>query len=188
MKEIVLKGGGKALVDDEDYGRVNAMGWRAKTDRVNGVVYAYSLGASKDSVIMHRFILGCKELVDHRDRDGLNNQRYNLRPATSSQNQQNSAARKGSASKYKGVFRVKPLSASDKMPIRPWRACIKPKGRPAIHLGCFREEYNAAQTYNFAAVELFGEFARLNESSQDVATKVAERVLAEEEAPRVQLQ
>lgn len=57
---------------------------------------------------MHRFILGIADprvQVDHDDRDGLNNQRYNLRTCTNAQNQVNKPkVRLSDTSRYKGVY------------------------------------------------------------------------------------
>ena len=43
-----------------------------------------------------------------------------------------------------------------------WRASITQAGKQK-HLGYFAEEEAAAQAYNAAAQELFGEWAKLNE-------------------------
>lgn len=103
---------------------------------------------------MHRLILGVtnpKIKIDHRDGNGLNNQRHNLREATQAQNLANSRPRSGS-SRFKGVT----FRSPDK-----WIAQISKDGKHT-YLGIFRDEFDAATAYNFAAIEMFGEFARLN--------------------------
>lgn len=150
-----------ALVDDEDYERVMQFKWhvcfvdkgplRQKT--VYAVRYAGGGKANQKSEGMHTFISGVKG-TDHKDGDGLNNQRHNLRTATLSQNGGNKrkqAFKEGvpSLSKWKGV-------TWDKWAKR-WKAQCAGK-----HLGHFREEFDAAQAYNFAAEEKYGEFARFN--------------------------
>ncbi len=99
---------------------------------------------------MHRLIMGCREKVDHRDNDGLNNQRYNLRKSTDQQNCANRQKTRGS-SQFKGVVRDR----------NAWQAYIKVNGVKK-NLGRFKDEFDAAQAYNFAALEAFGEFARMN--------------------------
>lgn len=99
MKKIQLSKGYEALVDDKDYGAVSQFKWSAKVElRRDGTVrtvYAdrkLPKGSSPTRELMHRFILGLTDPKiegDHRDGDGLNNQRYNLRPVTSLQNSQN---------------------------------------------------------------------------------------------------
>jgi hypothetical protein len=105
---------------------------------------------------MHRQLLGLtdpSEQVDHRNHDGLDNRRENLRPCTNQQNQHNQRKRAGCTSRYKGVhwdFRN-----------GSWRAAIKAEGR-TIHLGRFQDEDDAARAYDDAARRLFGEFALTN--------------------------
>jgi hypothetical protein len=104
---------------------------------------------------MHRLILGIADPkldVDHRDGDGLNNCRSNLRVATRQQNGSNQRKRANSNT-YKGV-------CFDKSRNR-WLAGIKVNYK-RINLGRFESEIEAAQMYDVAAKELHGEFARLN--------------------------
>lgn len=154
MKEIPLTQGYKALVDDIDYNRLNQFLWQViikenyspyayRTDRTNG----------KETIYMHREILQCDLKVDHRDGNGLNNQRYNLREATSQQNSFNITKRsKTTSSAYKGVC----WNRQNKQ----WQSYIYFNKK--IHLGYFEDEIDAAIAYNNKAIELFGEFAKLN--------------------------
>lgn len=93
---------------------------------------------------MHHDITGVQRL-DHRDGDGLNNQRQNLRPATNRENQGNSPPKKGR--RFKGAF---PSSCGF------FARCA------GKYLGHFNSELLAATAYNAEAVKVFGEFARLN--------------------------
>jgi hypothetical protein len=92
-------------------------------------------------------------LTDHKDFNGLNCQRNNLRNCTKSQNQMNKKSR--GASNYLGVHYQywkdsKYITAS----IRLKRDCF--------YLGIFKTEEAAARAYDVKAKELFGEFANLN--------------------------
>jgi hypothetical protein len=102
--------------------------------------------------------LGYKLMTDHKDRNKLNNQRSNLREANNSQNQANSKKKQGCTSRYKGV--------SWSINQRKWKASIKLNGK-LIHLGVFKDEILAAKAYNKAALLYFGDFANLNEVSND---------------------
>jgi hypothetical protein len=154
MKTIPLVNSDRvALVDDEDYESLSRFQWRLM-EGSDGVFYARR-SDGHSAVLMHREIMKpqASELVDHRDLDGLNNQRSNLRLCTRQQNAQN--ARKYGDwrySRYKGV-----TWSSNR-----WQAAIQARGK-RIHLGCFLTQREAAIAYNAAAVEHFGEFARLNE-------------------------
>jgi hypothetical protein len=103
---------------------------------------------------MHRQLLGVTDPeidVDHADRNGLNNQRYNLR-ATPDQNPQNAKIRIDNTSGFKGV------SKSGKK----WRVQISVHGK-YFHIGYTTNKLDAARLYNEAAAKYFGEFAVLNQ-------------------------
>ena len=163
MRTILL-GGKKAAgrvtrVDDGDYDLVMQYAWRVyerdatATRRAVGP-YAMTTVWDSDgkryrSFQMHRLITGYPK-TDHIDHDGLNNQRYNLRPATTSQNSQNQRPRSGFSSQYKGVFRVKKSGM--------WRAVIG-LDCDTRRIGDFVSELEAAYAYDAAARKLFGEYA-----------------------------
>jgi hypothetical protein len=110
-------------------------------------------------VKIHRIILGLDDpliKVDHKDGNGLNNMRSNLRIANESQN---GANRRKEPSGIRSSF-FKGVSWCPKT--RAWRAGIQ-KNKQTIHLGSFNNERHAARAYNFAATALFGRFAKLNE-------------------------
>lgn len=156
VKEIPLTQGGVALVDDEDYEALAAHRWcfgakRYAVRRVPG-----------GTVYMHRAITGAGsgQVVDHANRDTLNNTRANLRVCTQGQNLQNQAispSRKWGKrpSRYKGVSWVSHVKSV------PWKARIKQAGK-YVELGHFATEEEAAHAYDLAALRLFGEFARPN--------------------------
>lgn len=154
MKEIVLNTVYKtknykkfmALVDDEDFERVSKYNWWITCN------YRYAKrNENGKSILLHTFITGFK-ITDHKDGNGLNCQRSNMRDVTRKQNNRNKSKQKGICSSiYKGVYKCQP----DKK----WRATIC-----GVYLGLFLSEVNAAQAYNFGAEKLFGEFANLNKS------------------------
>lgn len=171
MIRIPLSQGGpkagmyEAIVDDEDSDlaelrwSLDGHGYAIRTVRPANM-------ASRRSVeTMHRVILARSvgrplsrdEQCDHINGDRLDNRRENLRAATHGQNVVN---RRGyGASTYLGVARNG----------RNWRARIIPlgtgreeSGSRRIGLGTFATEEEAARAYDRAAIELHGEFARLN--------------------------
>lgn len=163
MKQIPLTQGKYATVDDEDYDFLIQWKWRAlKATRkqVRCVWYAHRTTArpNRKGVYMHQEVLrrcGFEKVqqCDHLDADGLNNQRKNLRPATSSQNRWGMRKRSGRTSQFKGVYYHKVS--------KKWMSRI---GYLSKHyfLGVFANEIDAAKAYDAAALFYFGEFARLN--------------------------
>jgi hypothetical protein len=152
MKEIPLTQGKVALVDDRDYEWLMRAGpWYTRRD--NHTWYAVR-NLCPGLIPMHAAILGTfhtGKMPDHIDGNGLNNRRANLRRATKAQNNVNRGKQRNAhTSKYKGVF-------VDAREPGVYRAACKRK-----HLGRFHCEEDAARAYDRAAVEAFGEFARLN--------------------------
>lgn len=163
MKEIKLSKGKVALVDDSDYEYLVQWKWRAWTPG-NGVFYALKNKAGECGITMHRLLMGLSDrkiFVDHIDGDGLNNQRNNLRPSTTSQNQWNSRPRLNGTSKYKGVFVITDKYNGTKYFNTQVRA-----NKKSFSAGRFPftpdGEISAAKARDELALKIHGEFARLN--------------------------
>jgi len=162
--EISLYDGHVCLVDEADWGMVAGHHWVAfATDNLRyALTHVYLDDQRRTPLFMHRLLLGLergdKANVYHKDRNGLNNRRCNLRLATASQNRMNSGKRKEKASKYNGVTLIRRKWKLK----RPWLAGIYVNGKQ-ICLGYFSTEIEAAKAYNQAAVGHYGNFACLNE-------------------------
>lgn len=154
MKEIPVTGGHVALVDDEDYDFLSKFSWSSHKPRRSNTVYARRFVSKGAYELMHREVLKGESRVDHRDGNGLNNCRLNLRPCTQAQNMGNMEKVKSHSSRYKGVHFYKRLNK--------WMAYICPN-YSKVHLGYFDSENDAASAYNHAAQQHFGEFAKLNQ-------------------------
>lgn len=137
------------MVDDEDYPLLSCIKWNVYKDKKTCYAENKSFGR------MHSFLMmPNKPLeVDHIDRNGLNNQRSNLRICTHQQNNWNQEKKVIGTSKYKGVY----WFASRKK----WIARMRINGK-TTHLGCFIKEDDAARAYDNAARKHFKEFALLN--------------------------
>lgn len=102
---------------------------------------------------MHRFLIGAKgEFVDHINGDGLDNRKSNLRLCSNAQNVQNTGLTRANTSGYKGI----------RLRNGRWDSRITCLNK-TYHLGVFSTKEEAARAYNAAAIELHGEFARLND-------------------------
>jgi hypothetical protein len=115
------------------------------------------MNGKKTTGIFHRILLSAKkdQQIDHKDGNGLNNQRNNLRFASGSQNCANKKKvfRKTTTSIFKGVHWCNIR--------KTWIAKIEKNGKK-IYLGASEIQEVAASLYNKKAIELFGEFALLN--------------------------
>jgi hypothetical protein len=156
-KEIQLTQGQVAIVDDEDFERLNQYKWCAAWSEGVQAYYAQrSVNLGERKIItfkMHREILNASE-VDHSNGNTLDNRRLNLRAATRLQNSRNRKRRSDNTSGYKGV--------SWHSKLQKWRTRIMfPEGKHRS-LGLFLDKIEAARVYDRAALKYHGEFARLN--------------------------
>ncbi len=149
-----------ALISHTDCDIVMGYDWRIWTAS-NGLRYAVATVKRDDkrcTVYMHRLILGVTlrtQLVDHKDGNGLNNTRENLRECTQAQNNWNaSKTSEDKSSKFKGVSLLKRGR-------KRWHASITHLGKN-ISLGVHETEEQAAKAYDKKARELRPEFARIN--------------------------
>lgn len=154
MKSIRLTQGKTALIDDLDYKLVARYNWFVHFDGHNWYpVRRTAKGHQK----LHDFLMQTPAGVeiDHKDRNGLNNQRRNLRICTHAQNCANRFFKTANKSGFKGV--------SWKKANKKWCAQIKTK-RTVTYLGLFKDPKIAAKAYDYAAIKEFGEFALTNRS------------------------
>jgi hypothetical protein len=102
MKTINLTQGQVALVDDWRYEELNQFKWHAHWNEPTQSFYATRTVGKRPfrkTIWMHRQIMNTPKgmFCDHRNNDTLNNQEYNLRNVTRSQNNMNSRLRSDNA-------------------------------------------------------------------------------------------
>jgi len=161
-RRIYLGEGRFTIVEPGDFYQVNRFNWCAKENGPR--TYAVRLVADSHNrtkiLSMHREIMGAPAgmLVDHRNRDTLDNRRENLRLATHSQNQFNKGkTSRKTTSRFIGVFFEKYSGR--------WVARTTVEGK-RIWLGRFDNEIEAAKAYDRAVREYHKEFAQFNFSKE----------------------
>lgn len=143
-----------ALIDATDADRVLARDWYAVWQHNRWYVHSWGNDARRP-ILLHRFVIDAPDgvLVDHRNGDGLDCRRANLRQCDHFGNMQNARLSRANTTGFKGVtFHAKS---------QRWRAQIV-EHRRYHFLGSFASAEGAALAYDAAARLYFGEFARLN--------------------------
>lgn len=155
MRKIPLTRGYEALVSASDYDQVAHLKWSVVN--CGGKLYArhYTGAIPRRVIFMHRLLTNAPKgmLVDHKNGNGLDNRRENIRLCTNSQNGMNQDSPKPNG--YKGVTFDKSRGKS------PWLARITKDG-VMTYIGCFGTALEAAKAYDIAAKKVFGEFAKVN--------------------------
>jgi len=152
--EIILTRGKVAVVEAIDYEFISQFKWFAFP--AHNTWYACKAGprsGGKRLLFMHRVIMGAKDgqMIDHIDRDGLNNCRGNLRFCTRAQNLHNQGKHKTNTSGFKGITWHN----------GKWQTSIRNDGAN-IYVGRYDDPTDAAKAYDEAARRLHGEFAVTN--------------------------
>jgi len=148
VRQISVGEGLYTYVDAADYEWLRQWTWTLHS----GYAVRYR---KKKQLYMHREIMKppAGMVVDHINRNKLDNTRGNLRVCTHRENAANRGKRRGSASRFLGV-------GWDKR-YEKWCGYLPTDGKP-IWLGYFDDEGEAAREYDRKAVERLGPSARLN--------------------------
>lgn len=152
MREIVLTKGYVTIVDDDIYDCISSYKWYY----LNGyAVRDISIDGKRKKVRMHRFIYELNNgkvrddiIVDHINRDSLDNTSENLRAVNKKENNTNKSKRKNSSSKYMGVRKNKQSGN--------WVAEIRKNGK-RVYSESFNDEIASANAYNHHAKLIHGE-------------------------------
>lgn len=98
------------------------------------------------------------KLIDHIDRNGLNNKWNNLREANKSTNGANRKFKINNTSGFIGVSK-----RTDPNRFKRWRACIRKNGKQYF-IGTYYTKIEAAKAYDKEVVKVFKKFAVTNKS------------------------
>lgn len=160
MKKISLTQGKFALVDDDDFERVNRLKWFAGWSPHRRKFWAGTNPGprkTRKTIFLHRFLMDAPRgiQVDHINGDPLDNRKCNLRLCTNQENSRNRGKNKNNTLGYKGVNRIK--SGKEYR----YQAGIG-IGGGKLYIGLYKNIEDAARAYDEQAKKLHGEFARLN--------------------------
>jgi hypothetical protein len=166
--EVVIKsetfGDKIAYIDEGDIELFNSRNWHLSKARTTFYLMCNMWKDGKNhAMYFHRIIMGFpKEKVDHKDRNGLNNSRDNLRLANDKQSARNKGKFRNNRSGYKGVY------------LRSGRfaAIINANGRQ-IHGGRYDDPLEAAFVYNELALKYHGEYAGINNFTDEQIRHIA---------------
>jgi len=175
MAVIHLNRGYECLIDDQDYRDLAKFLWTADIQyatRESEKVYAARWpwpgpGKPRPKIYMHRAIVNPPSgfIVDHKDGNGLDNRRKNLRLATYAQNRRNHGNWAFGTNRYKGVTRDR----------GNWRVRVtqlrEDGSRECLYSENFKDEVLAARAYDKVVLRLFGEFAQTNFPQEDHTPK-----------------
>jgi len=147
-----------AIVDAADYPSLSRWSWQAWTDNKRQTFYAIRSvkgpDGTKHSVRMHRELCGNEaETVDHKNHDGLDNRRHNLRPCSRLDNIGNQRKRKNGSGRTGAYWDEK---------TGKYRSVITVRGK-RIELGWFLTAEDAGNAYRERLKAERGEFAALGD-------------------------
>jgi hypothetical protein len=151
-------------VDVADLGLVSDKNWWVIKSGKTFYCCCYNHETGDRKYEMHQLLMGVRG-ADHKDNNGLNNRRSNLRLATKEQNAQNKQITSRNKSGYKGIFYDKWDRNSS------YRAAVKVNGK-TISGQRYKNPLLAAYQYNEFAAHYYGQFANLNKFTDEQITLI----------------
>lgn len=140
-----------AKVDFSELEGLSKIRWKFQENKSG--YYAITATLDGTTILMSRTLISPERhmFVDHINGDPTDNRLKNLRECTHSENMRNRKTLSGG--KYKGIYYCKNKGM--------WKAQIKKNGK-TTNLGSFYSPELAAKCYDKAALDMYGDFARLN--------------------------
>jgi hypothetical protein len=186
MKTIIVNspkyGIKEVYVDDEDFDLASKYNWHINKIGNNFyAVYNKTIKGTKNvkHFSLHRVIMNETNksvIIDHKNQNGLDNQKINLRRCTKSENNKNKRSKKNSTSKYLGVCKASVRNRKGVISLYYFRSRIKMNNGKLKCLGFYpftkEGEILAAKAYNEAAKEIHGEFANINSFPESLIEKL----------------
>lgn len=160
--DLELASGVVCSFDEADAPLVLAHSWHKTASAASKTLYAVTWVRTAENkrqlLSMHRLLMGLPKVeVDHRDGDGLNNRRSNLRLALRVENARNRRQTDGGTSPFKGVRVERRGQCAPRFLVEIQQ------GGERLRLGRFKSEHKAARAYDAAAKVFHGAFAKTNQ-------------------------
>jgi leucyl aminopeptidase (aminopeptidase T) len=161
VKQLIIEsskyGTQAVLYDAEDADKVESYVWHIVKGHSTFYVYRQTPRPNRTQIAMHRELADCPKgkMVDHANKNGLDNRKGNLRICTMSENMMNRKKTRQNSTGHKGVYKT-----GDSL-LNPYSSKIQ-KDKKVYCLGHYKTPEEAARAYDKKAIELHGEFALLN--------------------------
>lgn len=141
----------KVIIDTEDINKISEYSWWIST---RNYVCAYDIINKRKRIRLHRLIMNVcdNRVVDHIDRNPLNNKKENLRVCTQRENKFNNSMQGNNTSGTIGVYWYKAYNK--------WKAQIK-VDKKSVHLGYYEKYEDAVKARESAEIKYFGEYSPL---------------------------
>lgn len=147
---------GSFYVDASDWDLIKVYRWCLH----NAKTKANYMRVRAGNLYVHNLLISIPgKVIDHIDRNTLNNCQSNLRGCTRADNSRNRTKAVNNTTGYVGVNYETGRG-------RPWTACIHLNNKKK-HLGRFDSKEEAALAYNQAASAYFGDYAVLNKIKEE---------------------
>lgn len=142
----------EVIIDASQKENIEKYMWKYNISKDKKYVYAISNAVG----YLHKYLMDVKQndsrLVDHKNRNTLDNRMENLRICTRQENSMNSIMRKNNKSGHKGIWWCKEF--------KKWGASYK-LGDKNVFLGRFDDKEDAIKKYNEEINKVHGKFSVL---------------------------
>ena len=156
--ESSIYGNKEVIIDSEYWNEIREYRWSLHLSKTTkSGFYIRNTDRRHNRILLHRLILKLNDpkiLVDHINHNTFDNRKENLRKCNPTESLRNRTKQENNTSGFKGV--------SWHISKQKWMAYIGLNNKQ-VYIGLFEDATSAAKAYNKKAIELFGDYAVLNQ-------------------------